>query len=173
MRRIICIALLIIICFVLQTTFFQALSFAGIAPNLMMILVSSFGFMRGKKEGMIIGIFCGLIIDIFCGFYIGIYALIYMYIGYINGLYQKKFFPDDIKLPLLLIGLSNIACNVATYIILFMFRGRFQIWYYLKAIIIPEFVYTMLVSIFMYFILLKINQRLEHKEKRRKKKFDL
>ncbi|MBR4027012.1 MAG: rod shape-determining protein MreD [Lachnospiraceae bacterium] len=164
---------IIAICFVLQTTMFQALSFANIAPNLLIIVVSAFGFMRGKKEGMFIGFFCGLLIDIFCGFYFGVYALIYMYIGYVNGLFQKRFYPDDIKRPMLFIAGSDLALNIVTYLLMFLLRRRFHFFYYLKAIILPELVYTMVITIFLYFILLKINQKLEAYEKRRAIKFDL
>ena len=94
MRRRIVLFIIITLCFLLQTTLFKTLSFANISPNLLIIAVSSFGFMRGKKEGLWVGFFCGLLIDIFCGKYIGLYALIYMYIGFINGLFQKRFYPD-------------------------------------------------------------------------------
>ena len=173
MLRKLVLFLIISVCFLLQTTVFQTLSFAGVSPNLLIIVVSSFGFMRGRKEGMFIGFFCGLLIDIFFGFYLGVYALMYMYVGYINGLFRKRFYPDDIKLPMLLIGASDIICNFMVYFILFLFRSRFQFLYYLRAIILPEFVYTMLLTIFLYFLLLKINQKLEAYEKRRAKKFDI
>lgn len=173
MRRKIILFLIIAICFVLQTTIFQVLSFANIAPNLMIIIVSAFGFMRGHKEGLWVGFFCGLLMDIFCGSYIGVYALIYMYIGYINGFFQKRFYPDDIKLPMLLIAGSDFVCNIFIYFFMFLLRGRFEFLYYLKAIIIPELVYTMVVSILLYLLFLKINQKLEQYEKRRAKKFDL
>ena len=109
---------IISICFLLQTTAFQTLSFANIKPNLMIIVVASFGLMRGRKEGMYVGFICGLLVDIFCGFYLGVYALLYMYIGFANGLFQKRFYPDDIKLPMALIGASDIVCNIFIYIIL-------------------------------------------------------
>ena len=173
MLRKIILFIIIAVCFLLQTTVFPSLSFAGITPNIMIIVVSSFGLMRGKKEGLLVGFFCGLLIDIFFGFYLGVYALLYMYVGYINGLLQKRFFPDDIKLPMIMIGASDLACNLLVYFFMFLFRSRFHFWYYLKAIIIPEFVYTMVITIFLYFILLKINQQLEVHENRRAKKFDL
>ena len=173
MRLKIVLFIIITICYLLQTTIFHWFSFANIVPNLMIIVVSSFGFMRGKKEGMWVGFFCGLLVDIFCGFYIGVYALIYMYVGYINGLFQKRFYPDDIKLPLLLISGSDVACNLVIYVLMFLLRSRFHFFYYLKAVIIPELVYTMVISIFLYILLLKINQRIEVIEKRRAKKFDI
>ena len=165
--------IIISICFVLQTTTFQTLSFAGIKPNLMIIVVAAFGLMRGKKEGMYIGFISGLLIDIFCGFYLGIYALLYMYVGYLTGLFQKRFYPEDIKLPLLLISASDFITNILIYVILFLTRSRYDFGYYFMNVIVPEFVYTMVITIFLYLILLKINQKLENYEKRRAIKFDL
>ena len=75
MRRKLILAVLILLAFVLQGTVFQTLSIASIVPNLLLILTVSFGFMRGKKEGMFVGFFCGLLIDIFYGSMIGFYAL--------------------------------------------------------------------------------------------------
>ena len=174
MRRKIVLFIIIAICFLLQTTVFRALTFANIGPNLLIIVVSSFGLMRGKKEGLWVGFFCGLLIDIFFGFYLGGYALLYMYIGYINGMFKKYFYPDDIKLPMVMIGASDIACNLVIYFVMFLMRSKFKFWYYFSSIIIPEFVYTMVITIFLYFILLKINQSLEaYEKKRRTTKFEL
>lgn len=171
MRRKISVFLIIVVCYLLQSTVFEALSFASITPNLLIVTVSAFGFMRGKKEGLIIGFFCGLLLDIFTGSVLGFYALIYMYIGYMNGFFRKLFYPEDIKLPMLLIAGSDLSCNLVIYFFMFLFRGKFQFTYYLLDIIIPELVYTMVVTIFLYFAILKINQKLESIEKRSAAKF--
>lgn len=171
MRRKIAVFLIIMVCFLLQSTLFQSLSFASISPNLLIVVTSSFGFMRGRKEGMWIGFFSGLILDIFFGSVIGFYALIYSYIGYVNGFFRKRFFPDDIKLPLILIAASDFSYNILVYLFLFFLRGRFRFDYYLINIILPELVYTILVTIVLYFVILKINNKLEETEKRRASKF--
>jgi rod shape-determining protein MreC len=171
MRRKITVFLIIAVCYLLQSTVFQALSFASISPNLMIVVVSAFGFMRGKKEGLWIGFFTGLLLDIFTGSILGFYALLYMYVGYFNGFFRKMFYPEDIKLPMLLIAVSDFSCSLIIYFLLFLFRGKFDILYYLLNIMIPELVYTMVVTIFLYFIILKINQKLETIEKRSAVKF--
>lgn len=173
MRRNIVYFIIIAICFLIQTTIFARISITNISPNLLIIVVSSFGLMRGRKEGMWLGFFSGLLIDIFFGFCIGAYALIYMYIGYVNGIFQKRFYPDDIKLPLLLIAGSDIFYNIIIYFFMFLLRSRFSFLYYFKAIIIPEFVFTMVITILLYYVFLKINQWLEVYEKRSATKFDL
>ena len=171
MRRKLTVFVIIALCFLLQGTLFQALAFASISPNLLVVVTSSFGFMRGRKEGMWIGFFCGLLSDVFFGSVLGFYALVYAYIGYANGFFRKMFFPDDIKLPLALIAASDFACNMAVYLSQFFLRGRFQFTYYLLYIMLPELVYTILVAIVLYFIILKINQGLEAVEKRSASKF--
>lgn len=171
MKRKVTVAIIIIVCYLLQCTVFQTLAFASIAPNLLIVVTSAFGFMRGKKEGIWVGFFCGLCLDIFYGGTIGFYALIYTYIGYFNGLFRKLFYPEDIKLPMLLIAGSDLLYNFAVYFFLFFFRGKFQLAYYIQHIILPELVYTMMVTIVLYMIILKVNQRLELVEKRSAKKF--
>ena len=53
----------ILVSFLLQSTVFQTLSLGSICPNLMVVVTSSFGFMKGKKEGLGVGFFCGLLED--------------------------------------------------------------------------------------------------------------
>ncbi len=86
-------------------------------------------------------------------------------------MFRKFFFPDDIKLPMLLIAASDIIYNVAVYILKFVFRGQFHIIYYMLHVIIPELVYTLLIMIVLYPVLLKVNQKLEAIEKRSAAKF--
>ncbi len=171
MRRKITLFIIITICYLLQTTLFRALAFASISPNIMIVVVSSFGFMRGKKEGLFIGFFTGLLLDLFSGSILGFYALLYMYIGYLNGYFRKLFYPEDIKLPMLLIAGSDVCYNLFIYFFLFLFRNRYDVRYYLMHVILPELVYTMVITIFLYFVILKINQRLEVIEKRSASKF--
>lgn len=171
MIRKIVTVLLVAVCFVLQSTIFQELSLGSISPNILIVLTSSFGFMRGKKEGMFIGFLSGLLIDIFFGNFIGFYTLVYMYIGYINGFFSKMFFDEDIKLPLVLITLSDFFYGLVIYFFLFLMRNRYDFVYYLLNIIIPEVVYTVVVTVVLYQIVLWMNRKLERFEKRSESKF--
>lgn len=165
------VMLLILICYVLQSSVFSSFSFAGIIPNLMIILTSSFGFMRGEKDGLVIGFLCGLLNDIFFGSFLGFYAMVLMYIGYLNGKFSRIFYPEDIKLPIALIVTSDLSYGIICYVLSFMLRGRFQFTYYFSHIILPEALYTILTTIFLYPVLLMINKKLEAREKRREQKF--
>lgn len=171
MKRFIVTAFFIFICFLLQCTVFRALAFGGIVPNLLIVLTASFGFMRGEKTGLLIGFFSGLLVDIFFGSVIGFYALLYMYIGYTNGKFSAIFYPEDIKLPITLILCSDFFYGITCYVILFLLRGKFDFSYYLIHIILPEMVYTVVVTLFLYPVILRVNRSLEQQEKRGEKKF--
>lgn len=171
MLRKVIVALFVIICFVLQCSVFGWLAFAGITPNLMIVLTSAFGFMRGEKEGLIIGFICGLLCDVFFGSFLGFYALVLMYIGYLNGKFSKIFYPEDIKLPIALIVTSDLSYGVLCYCLMFLLRGKFQFIYYFTHVILPEAIYTIVVTIFLYPIILFVNEKLETRERRRAQKF--
>ena len=163
--------ILILVSFILQTTVFRALDFGGIAPNLLMIMVASSAFIKGDKAGLLTGFFSGLIVDIFFGTYIGFFALIYMYIGFIIGKFHEVFFSQNIAIPIIFITISDFLYGFICYVLMFLFRTRFDIGYYMMNVILPEVVYTALVAIFYYPVILNINIFIDKKEQRSAKKF--
>ena len=161
MKRVIVELLIIIAAFILQSTVFRVISLGGIVPNLLIIITSAFGIMRGRKEGMLTGFICGLLIDIFFGDVIGFYALVYMVIGYLNGIFQSLFYPEDVKLPMILISISEVVYCFICYVFLFLLRSRLHLGYYIVHIILPEIVYTIVATIVLYRGILYVNEWME------------
>lgn len=170
MRRTITVGILIFVCFLLQSSVFTRLDLGGITPNLLIVLTASFGFMKGEKTGMFIGFICGLLMDIFFSEYMGLYSLVYLYIGFLNGKFKKIFYPDDIKLPITLILFSDLSYGLMCYFS-FLLRGKFHFGYYFVHIVLPEMVYTIIITIALYPLILIINKKLDNYEKGRAKKF--
>ncbi len=156
----------VILLFVLQTTLLKDISFLPVTPNLLIILTSSVGFMRGRKAGLWAGFFCGLLMDIFYGELLGIYALFYMWAGYANGKLCKYFYPQDIKLPMSAIAFSDLGVNILIYFFLFLFRGRTSFLFYFINIMVPELVMTLIFMIGLYFVILKAFEFFNGLEKR-------
>lgn len=161
MKQKLVIALVIIVSFILQCTVFKTLALASISPNLLLILTSSMGFMRGEREGLVIGFFCGLLMDIFFGSLLGFYALLYMFLGYGSGLFHMVFFDEDVKLPMVWIALSEMVYGLSIYFFMFLMRSKFEFGYYFIHIILPELIYTVAVTIILYRPIQKLNQLLE------------
>ena len=156
----------LLICVILQCTLLPALSIASITPNLLIIVTVSFGLMRGKRSGLWIGFVCGLMADLLFCDTMGFHAIIYMYIGYLNGFCYHIFYDDDIKMPVVLTAASDLVYGIIVYGFQFLLRGRVDFFFYLRRIIMPEVIYTIVLTFLCYRILLFINRKLEKSEQR-------
>ena len=67
LKQVMVVFILIVVCYLMQTTIFPHLELAGVVPNFLVILTTSFGLMRGTKYGMGVGVTCGLVADFFSG----------------------------------------------------------------------------------------------------------
>lgn len=170
-KRFLITAVIIIAAYLLQCTVFSSLELAGIKPNLLIIVTASFGFMRGSREGVLVGFVSGLLADIQFGDMIGFYALIYLLVGYINGMFQRLYFDEDIKLPLFLIAISEFLYGIIVYFLTYLLRSDFNFLLYLNKIILSELIYTIVITLGLYPLILFINHKLEAEEKRSASKF--
>lgn len=171
MKRKVITFFIILISFLLQSTLFVKLKFGAVSPNLMLVVTSSFGFMRGRKSGIAVGAISGLLVDIFWGQLLGFHTLLYTVIGYLNGSFERLFYDEDIKLPIVLISASEFLYGICIYVFIYMLQGDFAFGTYLFSIIIPELVYTILVTLILYQVILHINRKLESEEQRSASKF--
>ena len=65
------------------------------------------------------------------------------------------------KLPIFLISASELAYGLGHYVIMFMMRSRFAFFYYLTRIILPELLYTIVVTLLFYSLIYGVNRRLD------------
>ncbi len=163
MRRRIVMILLILGCFLLQSTVWNIFPFSNFKPNLLLILTISFAFVHGRKSGIFLGFFTGLLIDLFYGNIIGITALIYMYIGYAVGSLYKVFFDDDVRIPMIISAAADIAYNSIFVLIQFAMGHRIDYAAYFRHIIMPEAISTVIFTLILFRLFYYINRKLlEH-----------
>lgn len=161
MKKRVSIFVLVVVCFLLQSTVLRALELGAVSPNLLLVITASFGFIGGRKEGMYVGVLCGLFMDVFYGNLFGYYILLYTLIGYVNGFFHAVFYDMDIKQPMLLIALSDLAYGLIQYFFQFLLRGKFDFGFYLINIIIPEFLYTVVLILLFYRGILRLYEKLD------------
>ena len=123
MKRKVITFFIILISFLLQSTLFVKLKFGAVSPNLMLVVTSSFGFMRGRKSGIAVGAISGLLVDIFWGQLLGFHTLLYTVIGYLNGSFERLFYDEDVKLPIVLISASEFLYGICIYVFVYMLQG--------------------------------------------------
>lgn len=157
---------LIVICFLFQTTVFKWLALANVVPNLLIILTVSVGYMRGRTDALFTGLLCGLAIDCMYGDVMGLTALIYMVTGYISGYANLIYVTDDYTMPIFVIGIGDLIYSILFYVFNFLLRARLNFLYYLRHIILPELVYTVVVALVLYKLFHMINEQLERFERK-------
>lgn len=133
-------------------------------PNLLLILVVSNAYMRGRMTGMLVGFFSGLLIDILFGNVIGLYAMLLLLIGYIAGFANRIYSRDDFTLPLIFIAIANFIYQFLYYIFEFLLRGKLDFLYYFRILILPEVIYTVAAATILYKLLQMINHALDRRE---------
>lgn len=163
MKKILTYAALILILFLLQCSFFSHFRLADMVPNLMIILTASVAIINGSLEGCLVGFCSGLLLDLLFGPYIGMYALGYLLCGYLTGITNRIFYKEDITFPILMIAAADLFYGFYMYCFGFVIRGRVDVWFYIRRIILPEAAYTVIVAIFLYRFILYITEHTKKK----------
>jgi len=169
--RIFITSFLIFINFVLQSTVFAHFEIFGIRPNTALIIVVCLSTLRSDGEGAVIGFFSGLLHDVAFGKALGFYALISMTIGFVCGKLFKDFYRENYLLPIFLVVGAAFFYEYAIYIFSFLFRGRVDIFYYTRRIIIPAVCYDAFLTFPIFRAIYSINRFMESKEYPRMKLF--
>jgi rod shape-determining protein MreD len=68
---------------------------------------------------------------------------------------------EDVLLPMVMITVNDLLYNIMVYVAFFMLRNRLDLLGYFSKVIVPEMVYTIIVTLFFYKLLVKINLRLK------------
>lgn len=171
MIRIIILTLLSLINFAVSSTFLNAIEIRGVLPNTMIIIITCTSLLRGSREGAYFGFLSGLLYDIFFGPAVGVNALILMLMGAFLGRGSAKFYRENYILPLLNCFFSVIAYESILFVIYLLFKGYFNYFYFFAAKIIPEAVYSAVLSLVFYRIAYGVNEFLEEREKGRRRVF--
>lgn len=162
------IGVLIIISFLLQTSIFPFFPFFGAVPNIILLLVVSIAIINGSIPAMLAGFLCGLLIDLMYGGALGVYAFFYMFLGYINGYFHVLFFAEASFLPLIIVFVNDCIYHILTYLIFFLPQRKWNFFFYLRKNILPELIYTVIISLIMYQIVFRIYQWITRKKKKRR-----
>ncbi len=159
MRRRIANIVLMIIFFAIQSCIFPFIPFLAGSPNFMVILVFTYGFIYGEREGIFYGVFAGILMDLFYSNAFGIFTLIFIWMGFINGKFSRYFYEDYIILPVSLCAINEVVYNFVIYVVRFYIRGKTDIFFYVRTIVLPEMIATMLCTLLLYRLLLEYNRR--------------
>lgn len=94
---------------VLQSTLFQFIEIANVAPDLVLLIVIFVANKNGRMAGQVTGFVAGVVLDSMGLAPLGFYALLYTLIGALVGVSRGKMFVDPIFVPVVLAAVSMLA----------------------------------------------------------------
>lgn len=134
----------------LQVTLLNFFSVFGVKPDLVLILVVFNAFLRGSREGSLVGFLGGLFEDLAAGSYVGMNALSFMAAGYLVGLTESKLYKDSSLIAVFLVWLSSFTAQIINYILLSLMEVYINPGVALFSVFIPTATYTALLVPFIY-----------------------
>lgn len=170
--KVVVIIAIVLVAFIIQSVWSKENSDIVPTPNLLLIVVCIFGFMRGSNYGCMIGLFCGLLVDLEFGDIIGLYAFLYMICGFFSGTLKRLFYSENVLMPLFLVAANDFIYNVAVYIFRFLLRNKLDFPYYFGKIIVPEIVITTFIMFLTFKLFYKLNEKLYMTEEEQSLSFD-
>ncbi|MBN1135893.1 MAG: rod shape-determining protein MreD [Anaerolineae bacterium] len=99
----------------LQATLIPRLTIWGVFPDIPLLLVVSWGLLRGSRQGLLWGFVAGIVVDLFSGAPFGAATVPLMAVGFMAGLGENLLF-RNVLLLLLAIFLATVV-----YDLLFLF----------------------------------------------------
>lgn len=151
-------AILLILCYALQTSLFTFVSFDGFSANLMLLLTVSVAFLRGHEKGIFFGFIAGLLQDATTGSYFGIATFSYMTIGLIFGKFSVNLFREQSLLPVI----SSIPALVIHFAItigfLFLLDRQIDLIKFLRVDFWPAAIMQIVLAYPVHRLVLSLNE---------------
>ncbi len=149
-------AFLILLCFI-QISALNYIEFFGVKPNILFAGVAILALYRGSRAGIETGIIAGLLYDLGSSAIFGAGIISFTLCGWTIGFLGKNLYKENILLRLLLVFAFSLANGFVYYLISSIFQPALTFVASIKYIILPDSLYTTLVSPLVFLILKKLS----------------
>ena len=160
MRKTVTFVLFIFCTFLLQSTWTTVIPLGGYTPDLLLILVLSMAFMRGRRAGMLFGMICGILADLIYMPFIGFSALFFILAGYVAGSSYDVFFSANVKIPMGMAAIGEFLYGLSKFLVFFFVKNQRGFLAALRGEILPQTILTVLLTIPLYGIYYAFNRKI-------------
>lgn len=151
-------ALTVIFC-ALQTTVFEHLKIFGARPNLLIALLVCVALTRGSLAGGAVGLLCGLAADSAGYGAFGVNSLLMLYTGVGIGFFSVRFYRIRSVVVFIFAFTAVFLYGVVYYFLMFYIWDKGGMWFAITRKILPEGLYTAVLSIAVIRIIKFVNMR--------------
>lgn len=165
MKKFFKLALTILALYALQTSLLPLIAVNGISPDLMLLATVSYAFLRGAKQGALMGFCIGLLEDLSSGTFLGINAFTKLVIGLFFGRFSEGVFKEQFFLPVF----ASVGATLLNYfilaIIMLLLGYRFNPLGTMELALLPMLLYQLAFAYPVHRLLYELDKKLNKKEK--------
>lgn len=150
MGRLTATIITLLVALLLQVIFAPPLTIGGVTPNFLMVAVIIIAFMRGSKEGTIVGFIAGLLFDLVGTTIVGPMALTLTITGFLAGIMKEEMVSVSWVLPLSVLGLASFVSETIYLLIVSAMGMPMSFFAALATRALPAALYAMLIAVILF-----------------------
>lgn len=143
---------------ILQATILPLVSFNGVWPDLLLIVVVSSSLLLGKEQGVSLGFLAGLLQDLAGGNIFGVNTLSKLIIGYLFGMAERQVFKEHLLLPVLAMSIATVFNSAITFVILLLLGYKIELAPALVNNVLPLVIYNVIVAIPVHQVIYRVSK---------------
>jgi len=141
------------------------MSIGNAKPDIILIIIASFGFLEGPAPGAIGGFAGGLIQDLLAFRAIGLGALVKTTVGYFSGQVERNILGNAAIMPMLAIGGVSLVSQILYIGLAFLAGEPMGFFMTLRTVAIPSAAYTAAIGFFIFPYLNRLLQQTKRQDK--------
>ncbi|QJW45283.1 rod shape-determining protein MreD [bacterium BFN5] len=150
--------IIVLTALMIQAIVMPLLTFHGVKPDLLLIVVVSSSLLLGKDQGVSIGFFSGLLQDLVGGNIFGLNTLSKLITGYLFGMAERKVFKEHILLPVLAMAVATICNSAISFMLLFLLGYKIELMSAIINTVLPLLMYNVIVAIPVHQVIYRVSQ---------------
>jgi rod shape-determining protein MreD len=148
----------------IQSTVVPHLAIWGVFADLPLLVVVSWGLLRGPKDGIIWGFIAGLAVDLFSGAPFGAATLALMTAGFLSGLGEAAVFRAHLALPLLVVFLATFVYDMIFLLVVQISGARVAWPDSLFRLVLPSAILNVVLTPVVFLLMRGLHNRLRRRQ---------
>lgn len=151
--------ILLFLAYVLQSAFFNVISYNGITVDLI-LLITIFLSILYDKYAILYGFCSGLFLDLSSGSFLGIHTFTFLILCILINRLAQFIYKENIFLPLVASLVATILNDFMIAVLIFLLGYDYNIWQVFNNIIVT-LIYNLIFTYPVYFVVVKVNDKLQ------------
>ena len=152
-------AALLILGWLVQITVVPHIAIGRAMPDVILIVIATYGFLEGPMPGSVAGIVGGFLQDLTLIRGFGINIINKTIIGYLAGLVERNLFGSSRLIPMVAMFIVSVISQLIYIALIYIVGDRIVVMTAIIEIVIPSALYTSVVALFLF---TPINRAMSH-----------